>query len=524
MKHTHAEGPGSILKSRFARGVFPLVAALFACATAQADLLLYDGFATATDAQSRTPYLSSADTHKLQSDNAKGHAWTTGVTNTYPWSETSAVVFTFPNNGLSLPAVFADGTGDQFTARGGSVGWLGSSYSSQIRGKNRKITSAMPTSGTLYYRCLMKIEANAFTRMKEATDRYAAAGLTCCAAENKYDNGYTMAQTGFRVYFIGTGSTVALKFGVGKGDGNGTIANTLVGSVTAGTTYLCIVGIDYDTGKACAYATPIADYSKTFSWTVEDVDASGITGSAVQTMFIDGIYQTNNGRVLIDEIAAGTGLGDVAVFTPSGAPALGDVSLSRTGAATYTVTAEEAENTADTMSWIADDGAATTTNAFATAVATNTTATGTVSGLTADKTYRVSVLAENASGSAAKVAGVFYAGELALGATTDANEYNLVPGGVVVSRAAADPFPLTVNYTISGSAGTEGTTWAAPVAVTIPANAASATLPVVPLVDGDITADVMLTVTLAAGNYEIPATASKTLTLYNLAPPAGKKT
>ena len=43
MKHTHAEGPGSILKSRFARGVFPLVAALFACATAQADLLLYDG-------------------------------------------------------------------------------------------------------------------------------------------------------------------------------------------------------------------------------------------------------------------------------------------------------------------------------------------------------------------------------------------------------------------------------------------------------------------------------------------------
>ena len=34
MKHIHTEGPGSILKSRFARGVLPLVAALFACALA----------------------------------------------------------------------------------------------------------------------------------------------------------------------------------------------------------------------------------------------------------------------------------------------------------------------------------------------------------------------------------------------------------------------------------------------------------------------------------------------------------
>ena len=34
MKHIHTEGPGSILKSRFVRGVVPLVAALFACALA----------------------------------------------------------------------------------------------------------------------------------------------------------------------------------------------------------------------------------------------------------------------------------------------------------------------------------------------------------------------------------------------------------------------------------------------------------------------------------------------------------
>lgn len=495
------------------------------CSTARADLLLYDGFATATDAQSLTPYLNTSDTHKLQSDNAKGAAWTTGLSSSYPWSDASAVVFTFRNNGLFLPGAFADGTGDQFTARGGSVGWLNTSYSSEIRGKNRKITSDMPTSGTLYYRCLMKIETTAFSKMKDYADRYAAAGLTCRAAENKYDNGSAMTQAGFRVRFVGTGSTVALHFDVGKGDGNGMTENTLIGSVTAGTTYLCIVGIDYSEGTACAYAAPIADYDKSFAWTVEDVDASGITGSAVQTMFVDGIYQTNSGRVLVDEIAAGTELGDVAVYTPSGAPQLGTVSLARTGAATYSVSAEESENTADTMSWIANDGASVpATNSFATAVVAGTTETGTISNLTADKTYQISVLAENANGADEKTAGVIYTGALSLGAMTDANEYGLVAGGVTVSRAAADPLPLTVNYTISGSAGTEGTTWAAPVAVTIPANAASALLPVVPLMDGDVTSDVTITVALASGNYELPASNAATLTLVNLAAPPGKKT
>ena len=50
MKHTHTEGPGSILKSRFARGVFPFVVALFAFALAapeaRGEVLVYEGFHT----------------------------------------------------------------------------------------------------------------------------------------------------------------------------------------------------------------------------------------------------------------------------------------------------------------------------------------------------------------------------------------------------------------------------------------------------------------------------------------------
>ncbi len=218
-------------------------------------------------------------------------------------------------------------------------------------------------------------------------------------------------------------------------------------------------------------------------------------------------------------------------FVQQDGPSIGDVSLARTGAATYAVAAEIEMNGADTVSWIAEDvTSAPLTNSFATAVAEGSTANGAVSGLAADKTWKISVFAENAAGSAKKEAGVIYTGELALGATTDANEYGLSAGGVVVSRANADPWPLTVNYTIATDASgvaagaAEGTTWVAPAAVTIPEGSASAVLPVVPLMDGNVTADVAITVALAAGNYEIPAVNSANLTLVNLVVPEGKKT
>ena len=496
-------------------------AAGFVASTARADLLLYDGFATATDAQNRTPYLNTSDTHKLQSDNAKGEAWTTGVSKDYPWSDTSAVVFTFRNAGLALPADFAEGAGDQFSARGGSVGYVNSNTpDSELRAKNRAITSTMPTSGKLYYRCLMKMETAAYNSLKGTTWRYQGTGISATAAANAYDNQDNLKNNGIRIAFTSTASSsVAIYANIG-----GSATNVLP-NISADTTYIVIVELDYDTDKAKIYASPISSYSKTFTWNVEGFAVpSAVTASAMKVMFIDGSYKTNGGKVMFDEIAVGTKLTDVAVVTPSTTPQLGAVSLTRTGAATYAVSAEVLENAADTVSWIAADDTAATTNAFATAVATNTTASGSVSGLASDKTYQVSVLAESAGGSDERVAGTIYTGTLAFGATTNAYEYGSVTGGVLVARANADPFPLTVNYTISGSAGAEGTTWAAPVAVTIPANETSAVLPVVPLMDGDVTSDVTITVSLAAGSYELPVSNAATLTLFNLAVPAGKKT
>lgn len=510
-----------IFSSKIAVGV--LFAVCVGAFTAQAELLLYDGFATATDGQSRTPYMSSSDTHKLQSDNAKGEAWTTGVSKNYPWSEQSGVVFTFRNEGLSLPADFTKGTGEQFSARGGSLGYSNSSApDTDLRAKNRAITSTMPTSGKLYYRCLMKIDSTTLTSLKTTSWRYYRTGISATPAANAYDNQADLKNNGLQIGFTSPGaSPQRVDIGVNIG---GQYTSVLQ-NISAGTNYIGIVELDYDAGTANVYVSPIADYSKTFAWTVENLAvASAVTASAMKVMFIDGSYKTNGGKVMFDEIAVGTKLTDVAVVTPSTTPQLGAVSLTRSGAATYAVSAEVLENAADTVSWIADAGTAATTNAFATAVATNTTASGTVSGLTADKTYQISVLAENAANAASKIAGVVYSGELALGNVTNAYEYNCVPGGVEVSRASADPWPLTVNYTISGSAGTGGTTWVNPVAVTIPAGAMTAFLPVVPLMDGDVTEDITITVTLAAGNYEISAAASATLALVNLSPPVGKKT
>ena len=218
------------------------------------------------------------------------------------------------------------------------------------------------------------------------------------------------------------------------------------------------------------------------------------------------------------------GLSEVRFYEHIVKPVLGEVSFARTGAATYSLSATEDVNTAD-LSYILSDGETVTTNGT-TSVAEGGTATWSIAGLTANKTYQVSVVAENSSGMDEKTVGIFYAGELSLGATTDADENGPVSGTVAVSRAASSSFPLTLNYTISSSAAgaAEGTTWAAPAAVAIPAGETTGYLLVTPLVDASVTEDVTVTVTLSSGNYEIPASASATLDIANLTVPSGYNT
>ena len=260
----------------------------------------------------------------------------------------------------------------------------------------------------------------------------------------------------------------------------------------------------------------------TNNWTAVKTDyvlpqATGTATYAGDDMITFDPVEAKHVAILVTSTYGGGygGLSEVRFYESSDAPMLDDISLTRTGAASYSLSATVSANTANTLSWIADDGAsAPVTNAFATAVAEGVTETATISGLAADKTYKISVLAENSAGNANRAVGVIYTGTLTFGAATDAEEAGLVAGGVVVSRASADSLALDIDYTITGSAGTEGTTWAAPGTVTIAAGESSATLPVEPLIDTSVTEDVAITVALASGNYETPSSPA-TLTLVN---------
>ena len=514
MKHTHIEGPGSILKLRFARGVVPLVATLLACATAQAELLLYDGFATETDDQNRAAYSTAADKCKLQSNNAKSVAWTTGLSASNPWSDTSGAVFSFPNNGLSLPAAFTGGTGDQFTARGGSAGWQDSGSPGENRAKNRAIVSTMPTTGTLWYRCVMLMEQNAYNVFKTGT-KYSGTGLSAHAAENKYDNGSTLASEGFRVYFVGNatdGQHVQLRVRVGSSYA------TLIESIAANTAYICILGIDYDTGKACAYAAPVADYDESFTWTAQNLDASSITGSAIRTMYLDGPYQTGTGRVRFDEIAAGTKLSDVAVWSSATAPKLRNGSLSFANG-TYTASAL-LTNSAATVSYVLSDGTTATTNSI-TSYADGDTASTTFAAPTDNTTYEVLLVAENQGGETGEISlGTIYGGTLSLTKVSDGSEVGLAPATLTVSRVNDAPLPLVVNYSFADGTAVVGVNYVDDAgSVTIPAGQSSATIAVHPLVDVATDTDTTMTVSIAAGNYTAPAAVS--VTIANFTTPAG---
>ncbi len=485
-----------------------------AALSARAELLLYEGFATVTDAQNRAAYSTAADKCKLQSDNAKSVAWTTGLSASNPWSETSAVVFSFPNNGLPLPDAFAARTGDPFTARGGSAGWQDSGSPNENRAKNRALASTLPTTGTLWYRCVMLMEQNAYNVFKAGT-KYSGTGLSAHAAENKYDNGSTLASEGFRVYFVGNatgGQHVQLRVRVGSSYA------TLIESIAANTAYICILGIDYGTGKACAYATPVADYDEHFDWTAEDLDASTITGSAIRTMYLDGAYQTGSGRVRFDEIAAGTELEDVAVIATT-QPRLRDGSLSLANG-TYTATAL-LTNSAATVSYVLSNGTTATTNAIA-AYADGDTVTASFAAPTDDTTYEVLLVAKNQGGETGELSlGTIYGGTLSLTKVSDANELGLAPATLTVARANDDPLPLLVNYAFADGTAVAGTNYVDDAGfVTIPAGQASATIAVHPLVDVATAADTAMSVSLAAGNYSVPAAVS--VTIVNFTTPAGQ--
>lgn len=427
MKHTHTEGPGPILKSRFARGVFPLVAALLAFALA-------------------APEARAGDLHTLIDP-----ATLSVVANTTSGNGDRKAIYAVNGAGMN-----ADGTHQSDVANGKM--WEAGSVSATSPG------SFKVNLGRVVYLNGIKIW------------NYNWGGYTTRGAKD------------MEIYYTASSE----------------IANATSQAPIA---YIRSNWTKLKDSFVLPQAPGKATYAGEEMITFEDVEAQWV-------VFVITSNWGGNG-----------GLSEVRFYEHVVTPVLGDVSLSRTGAATYSLTATEDANAAD-LAYILSDGETVTTNGT-TSVAEGGTATWAITGLTANKTYQVSVVAENSNGADEKAVGSFYTGELALGATTDANENGPVSGTVAVSRnASSSSFPLTVSYTISSSTAgaAEGTTWVAPAAVTIPAGETTGYLLVTPLVDASVTEDVTVTVMLADGNYEMPAVSAKTLQIINLVAPTGYNT
>ena len=135
---------------------------------------------------------------------------------------------------------------------------MNSDSGSDKRAKNRALAYTMPTSGTLYYRCLMKVDSEAYSTLQTGSDWYhQGTGLSTVSAVNKYDNADDLKNNGFRLGFTGRSGVSPKRVDLGKNLG-GKYHSVLEG-ISAGTTYIAIVELNYNTAKARVYATPIAD-------------------------------------------------------------------------------------------------------------------------------------------------------------------------------------------------------------------------------------------------------------------------
>ena len=586
MKHTHTEGPGSVLKSRFVRGVFPLVAAFLACALAAPEAraaavtppdqpVLIDTsssagsvFASSSSADAFPPAnafdgLWSASEHRwLAYINPSKSDYTGGKT-----GETPAYViyrFNAPTkvNVLRL-RIPNDWTWDQrapkaWTFLGSNDGstWTQLDARSGVTWTAGEVKDFSFENDTKYayykFNCTEISGTNDYMMLWEIQFLYDA-GIVLTDLTTTTSGSVSSAS--------GTHSSypAAKAFDGNKSDTNGRWLSTrnipddpsqdgmyLVYHFNTATAVNAIRvwnGSDaaggWDSSGRAPKAWAFSGSNDGTTWTKLDTQTSetgwAANGESRYYQFANNTaysYYKFNCTALNDEVSQqDTHLAGYLqlwelefYYINTDAPVLGTIDLTRTGAAEYSLSATEDANAAD-LSYILSDGETVSTNGWQ-SVAEGNSATWTISGLSADTTWQATILATNSSDTAEKVAGTFYTGALSLGAMTDASENGLVAGTVAVSRDSNDPFPLVVNYTISSSAAgaVEGTTWEAPSAVTIPAGEKTGYLLVTPLLDSSVTENVEVTVTLAVGNYEMPAVSAKTLQIINLVAPTGYNT
>ena len=540
MKHIHTEGPGPILKSRFARGVFPFVAALFAFALAapeaRGEVLVYEGFHT-TEYQNEGGDLTGDVRLRPTQSVSAAEGGAVGTTKNSKWlsNNTATICVLATGNALALPSAM---TAAGFSATGTSVGFNDGSGTAIKCAYHALATDVLNvTSGNVCFRALVHFNS------KSATDITATASAAEAASLNSATAGYFgfgfARQTGTMdaKFLVSNPSTLSFMVWKRSSDSANVVSLCAVdaeghanfydlGTLTWGSPHICFaeVGInkgaggELDTIRAGVVAS--GSYSTTLPW----AQIAGAGTKAEVDVFTETSYPTCMGLsgpqgsrgARVDEFCVGTQLTDVLATDETPDPVLGATTMTRNGDGTYTVSVTVGDASGRIVVTASPAGGGTVISSDLGTFAADETKTATLSGFVADTTYAVSAALYKGNDLVqTREVGTLYAGALALTWGRDANEYQLVPGEAMVSRVSAEDQPLNVNFAFSAAKGSEGTTWEAPtLPLVIPAGSASATILLMPIRDDTVMEDLPVTVTLTDGNYASGATA--TVTISNL--------
>ncbi len=532
MKYT--EGSGSILKSRFTRGMFPLVAAFLACAlaapAAHGEVLVYEGFHP-------VDYNNVGDNTQMTPSGANVTGDHTVGLATGAWQMSGSQPKVYGTNfGLSLPSAMTDAG---FSVLGGSIGLNPGESSAALRSTSHGlIAEALKvSSGMLYVRVLLNLDSKAATKLN--------AGDSLAQKDGGYF-GFGLT-TGTTDYYLLTKSSASLAFVIWKNSSDQyvlSLAHTtasgttftsypLVTGITLGTTYICYAEVQVGAGtdgkeilRAGAMATDA--FTTDTPWAMiggasDSVEVDLMTDSSYPTRIgVAGPYGTNGDRFRADELVVGTDLSDILLVNTT-KPILSGGALALANGV-YTASAALAQSDATITYTLSDGDDATVETPVALGAGSFTadsTATGTFAAPVDDTTYEVVLTAENAGGETDTLAlGTIYGGTLSLAKVSDAAELGVAPATLTVSRVNPDPLPLVVNYAFADGTAVAGVNYVDDAgAVTIPAGETSATITVRPILDAATAVDTTMTVSLAAGNYAAPAAVA--VTIANFTTPEG---
>ena len=308
MKHTHAEGPGSILKSRFARGMFPLVAALLACAlaapSARATTLVYEGFSSAD-------YTATSDYTASSLNGKKSGTDSIGLDTENGWNSGTGVFVAQPN-GLPLPDIWKDGTvhGTK-DLRAVLYNTTATSTTRDNRAQQRKLTCTWPTSGSIYFRFLMQVPKAALSTSYLGNWNYWIAGLGTEAIEKPTTGDQCNIANGIYMGVRNRNGTLEVAAYV-KNPADGATFTKPLFTIDTSETLRCACIAKIDIGEngndtLSFYAAPTNTLSTDFEWTVTTNGISLVSGSAKPSYLqMIGHYKVNSQYITFDEFIVTT--------------------------------------------------------------------------------------------------------------------------------------------------------------------------------------------------------------------------